>query len=207
MYTLYNHPISQHARRVVALLESAGLDYESRFVDLGAAEHLSPHFLAINPNHQVPTLVDGDIRIHESGAILRWLCTRHQLNAWYPTELRERAEVEQWLDWTQSRLQTPVIEIVFNTLFAGENADPSAIERGRKSMRELAEILDASLEGRTWIAGGHHPTIADLALGTNITHLDLADAQPQSPNIQAWIQRVLALPGFAKAMPPALEHA
>lgn len=207
MYTLYNHPISQHARRVVALLESAQLPYESRFVDLGAAEHLSPHFLAINPNHQVPTLVDGDIKLHESGAILRWLCTKHDLTTWYPVELTERAEVEQWLEWTQSRLQTPVVEIVFNTLFAGENADKTAIARGKKTMIELTEILEDTLEGRTWIAGGAHPTIADLALGTNITHLDLAGAQPQTPNIQGWIKRVMALPGFAKAMPPALELA
>lgn len=207
MYTIYTHPFSQHSRRVVALLESTGLAYEAKFVDLAAAEHLSPHYLAINPNHQVPTLVDGDMRLHESGAILRWLCTKHDLSDWYPVQLSERAQVEQWLEWTQSRLQTPVVQIVFNTVFAGEHADRTAIEQGRKSMIELSEILEASLEGRDWIAGGHHPTIADLALGTNITHLDLAGAQPQTTNIQAWIKRVMALPGFAKAMPPAMAEA
>jgi glutathione S-transferase len=207
MYTLYTHPISQHARRVVALLELAGIPYEPRIVNLAKGEHMAPDYLKVNPNHQVPTLVDGDIVIHESGAILRWLCHRHDLGDWYPADFRQRAAIEQWLDWTQCKFGVAVSAIVFNTLFAGERADKEALRRGEQSLTELLPILEAALTGRDWLAGGAHPSIADIAAGTNIAHLGLAGAAPDSPAITAWHERLCALPGFAKALPPQMATA
>ena len=66
MYTLYHSPYSQHARRVVALLEVAGIEYEIRHVAMEKGEHVSPEFLTINPNHQVPVFIDGEVKIFES---------------------------------------------------------------------------------------------------------------------------------------------
>ena len=86
MYTLYYHPYSQHCRRVVALLEEAGLKYELRQVALDQGEHMSPAYLAINPNHQVPAMIDGELRVFESNAILRYLCHKHRLSDWYPED-------------------------------------------------------------------------------------------------------------------------
>lgn len=202
MYTLYTHPFSQHGRRVAALLGAAGLAFEARVVALNEAEHLAPPYLAINPNHQVPTLVDGDFRIHESGAILRWLCLRHDLSDWYPAELGARAETEQWLDWTQCRMARSVIDIVLNTVFMAPNGDQDAIRRGHTAMAELAPIMETALAGRKWIAGTDKPTIADLALASNITQLALAGAAPDTPNITAWYERVCTIDGFAKTLPP-----
>ena len=119
MYILYHFPYSQHARRVVSLLEAAGLPYELRHVDMAKREHLSAAYLAINPNHQVPTLIDGDLTLHESNAILRYLCQKHGLTDWYPADLKHRARVDQWLDWNQSQLSPAVIGIVRNTLLPG----------------------------------------------------------------------------------------
>ena len=104
MYTLFHSPFSQHARRVVSLMIEAGLEYQLRHVAMEKGEHLSPAYLAVNPNHQVPTLLDGDVKIHESNAILRYLCLKHDLTQWYPQALPARAAVEQWLDWNQCRL-------------------------------------------------------------------------------------------------------
>lgn len=95
---MYHHPYSQHCRRVVALLEEAGLDYELRRVAMEENEHLSPAYLKINPNHQVPTLQDGDLKMFESNAILRYLCVKHRLTSWYPTSC---APAPRWSNgWT-----------------------------------------------------------------------------------------------------------
>lgn len=200
MYVLYNHPISQHSRRVLALLAETGLKYESRHVALDQGAHMAPDYLAVNPNHQVPTLIDGDVKIHESNAILRYLCNANGLNDWYPANPAIRAEVDQWLDWTQCRFGPAVIDIVFNTVFAGEHGDKEAIKRGHAMMMELLPILDAGLSGRAYLTG-ETPTIADLALGSNVTHLAIADAAPVGPNIVAWVERLSALKGFAATMP------
>ena len=202
MYTLYHHPYSQHARRVVALLEAAGLKYELRGVALEKGEHLSPEFLAVNPNHQVPVLIDGKLKISESNAILRYLCAKHGLTDWYPDDLPTRATVDQWLDWNQCRLFPSVRDIVLNKVFLRDAGDKAAIARGEKSMTELAAILNAGLEGRDFFAGAQ-PTIADLSIGSNIFQLGLADAAPKEPNVKNWYQRVCGIEGFKKSLPKA----
>ena len=200
MYTLYSYPVSQHSRRVIALLEAAGLDYENRHVAMDKGGFMKPEYLAINPNHQLPTLVDGNIKIHESNAILRYLCLKHDLKEWYPDDLASRAAIEQWLDWGQCRLGPAVVDIVLNTVFMAENGDKAAIKRGHEKMAELAPILSAGLENRDFLAG-NQPIIADLSIASNITHLDWADATPTEPNITNWLTRICSIEGFRKTLP------
>lgn len=200
MYVLYHHPYSQHARRVVALCEAAGLEYELRHVAMEAEEYLSSGYLAVNPNHQVPTLIDGEVKIHESNAILRYLSVKHGLGDWYPDDLTARAAVEQWLDWNQCRLSPAVVDIVLNAVFRGYQGDKDAIARGRERLAELRPILEAGLEDRDFLAGDT-PTIADLSVGSNITQLGLADAAPTTPNIETWYRRVFEIEGFRKSLP------
>ncbi len=200
MYTFYSYPVSQHSRRVIALLEIAGLDYDLRHVAMDKGEYLSAEYLAINPNHQVPTLIDGDVKIHESNAILRYLCHKHDLKDWYPDDPATRAVVDQWLDWGQCRLSQAAVDIVLNTVFMGENGDAAAIKRGHEKMAELSPILNDGLEGRNFLAGDK-PTIADLAIASNISHLAYADASPKQPNIVNWLNRVCAIEGFRKTLP------
>lgn len=206
MYTLYFHPYSQHSRRVVALLDACRLPYQPRLVALEKGEHMSDAFMAINPNHQVPTLVDGDLVLHESTAILRYLCNRHRLDDWYPTELAHRAIVDQWTDWGQSRMAPAVADIVFNSVFAAPaDRDLAAIERGKTVMTELVPLMDAALADTNWIAGTPGPSIADLVLGSNITQLSLAGWRPTGGRIKAWYARLCELKAFADTLPVELE--
>lgn len=203
MYVLYHYPYSQHARRVVSLLEEARLPYELRHVAMDQGEHLSAAYLAINPNHQVPTLLDGAVKLHESNAILRYLCLKHGLEPWYPTVLARRAVVEQWLDWTQCRLSPTIIDIVRNKVFMGDRGDRAAIERGLAKLPELAAILEAGLGAHDYLAGPA-PTIADLALASNLFQLGLAGECLTGTRIAAWYDRVGALDGFRKSLPVKL---
>jgi glutathione S-transferase len=201
MYILYHFPYSQHARRVVSLLEAAKLPYDLRHVDMAKGAHLSADYLAINPNHQVPTLIDGDLTLHESNAILRYLCHKHGLTEWYPADPVHRARVEQWLDWNQSRLSPAVIDIVFNKVFLGDKGDKAAIARGEEKLRELGPILEAGLAVQDFLTGPK-PTIADLSVASNLFQLSLAEAIPPGTNIAAWYQRVGAMEAFRKSLPP-----
>jgi glutathione S-transferase len=201
MYVLYHFPYSQHARRVVSLMAEAGLDYELRHVDMAKGAHRSAEYLGVNPNHQVPTLVDGDIKIHESNAILRYLCVKHGLDAWYPKELPLRAKVEQWLDWNQCRLSPTVVDIVLNSVFLGAAGDKAAVERGQSRLPELWSILDEGLAGTQFLAGSR-PTIADLSVGSSVFQLTFAKIAPSGRNTVDWFQRVSALEGFQKSLPP-----
>ncbi|MEM7121901.1 MAG: glutathione S-transferase family protein [Pseudomonadota bacterium] len=200
MVTLYHNPYSQHCRRVVALMEEAGIDYDLVHVALDKGEHFGDAFTAINPNHQVPALIDGDVTLFESNAILRYLCAKHGLAEWYPDDPATRASIDQWLDWNQSRLSPRVIDVVLNKVFMGDQGDKAAIARGEKALPELGAILNAGLKGHDFLAGDR-PTIADLSVASNVTQLGFAEAVPDEPQLGPWYDRVSALPGFQKSMP------
>lgn len=200
MYILYHFPYSQHARRVVALLETAKLPYDVRPVDMAQGGHMSPAYRAINPNHQVPTLLDGDLVLHESNAILRYLCRKHGLTDWYPMDPRAQAQVDQWLDWNQCLLAPSVVNIVLNKVFLGENGDKSAIARGESKMTELWPVLEGGLRADGYLVGST-PTIADLSVASNVTQLGFAGITAPSERVAAWYQRVATLDGFRKSLP------
>lgn len=200
MYILYHFPYSQHARRVVSLMVEANLEHELRHVDMGKGEHRSAEYLAINPNRQVPTLVDDDIKIHESNAILRYLCLKHELDSWYPKEPPVRAKVEQWLDWNQCRLSPTVVDIVLNSVFLGSAGDKTAVERGLSRLPELWSILDVGLAGTQFLAGSQ-PTIADLSVASSIFQLTFARVTPTGRNSMDWFERVSRIEGFRKSLP------
>jgi glutathione S-transferase len=199
MYTLYQFPMSPASRRVVSLLAQCDLPFESRNVDMMAGQHMSPEYLAVNPNHQVPTLIDGDLKIHESNAILRYLCDRHALESWYPRDPRVRAKVDQWLDWTQCRLVPTMRDIVLNEVFLGDRGDSAAARRGREHVTELFRILEEGIGGRFLVADT--PTIADLSLGSCIHQLTFAGIHPELPKTRQWFDRVSRLEGFQASLP------
>ena len=206
MLTVYMHPYSQHARRVLALLEIANAEYKGEIVALDNGAHMEPEFIAINPNHQVPVLIDGDLSLSESNAILRYLCRKFSLSEWYPADLRERALVDQWLDWNQCRLSSSVVDIVLNKVFLGDDGDAAAITRGEANMVEPGSILAKRLAGSAFLAG-QSPTIADLSVASNITQLGFANAAPDYPAIAEWYARICEIEGFRKTLPPPLEAA
>ncbi len=200
MYKLYHYAYSQHARRVVSLLEEAGLEYQLQPIAMDKAEFLSPEYTLINSNQQIPTLIDGDIKIHESNAILRYLCLKHDLKTWYPENLKQRALVEQWLDWNQCRLSNSVVDIVLNKVFMGEQGDRAAIKRGEDNIPALFKILDDGLQHSEFLAGAM-PSIADLSIASNIFQLSLAQITPTEGNLLNWYQRMNLLNGFQKSLP------
>ncbi len=200
MYTVYGHPFSQHSRRVVTLLELAGLPYELVRVALDKGEHREPAYLSLNPNHQVPTLIDGDLTLHESNAILRYLANKHALTDLYPTEPVARARVDQWLDWNQCRVAPAVLDLVYNKMFAGPQADAAAIARGEERLRELTPILETALSRRDHVAGPRM-TLADISVATNVSQLGLTGDAPRTASITRWFETMSALPAFQAALP------
>lgn len=199
MYTLYQFPMSPASRRVVSLLAHCDLPFEQHNVDMMAGQHMSPEYLAVNPNHQVPTLLDGDLKIHESNAILRYLCSQHALESWYPKDIRTRAKVDQWLDWTQCRFVPTMRDIVLNEVFLGEKGDKAAAQRSREQVKNLFQIIEQGLDNNFLVADA--PTIADLSLASCVYQLTFANLEPESAKTRQWFERVSQLKGFQASLP------
>ncbi|TMG87268.1 MAG: glutathione S-transferase family protein, partial [Betaproteobacteria bacterium] len=80
---LYYHPVSTTSRPIVLFATESGIDLDYQVVDLFTGEQYKPEYSAVNPSHQVPVLEDGDFRLTESSAILKYLAEKTRSPA-YP---------------------------------------------------------------------------------------------------------------------------
>lgn len=95
---VYGMSLSAPCRIVNMTAECLGLEYELKIVDLMAGEQMKPEFLAINPQHNVPTMKDGDFVMNESRAIAGYLANKYgDDDKLYPKEAATRARVDQRL--------------------------------------------------------------------------------------------------------------
>lgn len=204
MYTLHYHPASQHSRRVVALLEEAGIPYQLQRVSLETQEQHSDEFLGINPSGQVPVLVHNDTILPESNAILRFLCVRHELAHWYPKQSERRGQIEYWLDWNQGKLSPSVVDVVLNACFLGPKGDKAAIDRGCGHLPRLLLTIEKALQLSSYLTGDT-PTIADLSVASNITHLRLAGLVAEPLQVTRWCNKICTIAGFKKTLLPGQQ--
>ena len=141
---LYTNPLSPNCRKPVAVAKHLGLELEEVVVDLGSGEHKKPAFLAINPNGKVPVLVDGDVTLWESNAIMGYLCSKVDSTELWPKSMA-RYDIMRWLFWEAQHF-TPaagalVFETVFKKLVGQGDPDPEKIAAGQDKFRQQAGVL------------------------------------------------------------------
>ena len=95
---LYMHPVSNASRPVRLFLAENKIACEEQLVDLATGEHYKEPYATLNPNRLVPLLEDGDFRLTESSAILKYLASKYDLPS-YPKDLKKRAKVDEMMDW------------------------------------------------------------------------------------------------------------
>jgi glutathione S-transferase len=114
--------------------------------------------LAINPAGVIPSIVEDDFCLGESGAILQYICESRSLTNWYPVDPKERARVNYWLHWqhtgTRGGTKYLLVPVVFKT--------PPADERNVAAYKASIKFLDDHLANNKFVAGGLNPSIADL---------------------------------------------
>ncbi|MCW5759062.1 MAG: glutathione S-transferase family protein [Phenylobacterium sp.] len=199
---LYCDPISTTSRPVLMFIAEQGLDVEIVKVDLLAGEHLAPEYLAINPNGIVPFLVDGDLKLGECAAILKYLAIRAHATA-YPEGLKAQVKVDEAISWFNTRFHEvfclfgcyPVIGVPHG--LSPEMAAAMLAYGAEHSPRWLRLLDEQMLGGRPFVCGDQ-VSLADY-MGLSFCLLgDLVgfDFAPY-PNVAAWIARMKARSGFA----------
>ena len=191
MIRLYGAPLSGNAYKARLLLELLGLEYEETVIDLQAGENRTEAFLALNPRGQIPTLVDGEVTVWDSQAILVYLARRYG-EAWLPMEPAPMAGIMQWLALAENELLFGLARARAVKLFGRDFDLASCQGYGRVGL----EVLEQRLAGHEWLAAGK-PTIADIACMPYAALSYMGDIPLDDyPSVRAWIDRVRALPGF-----------
>lgn len=189
---LHAHALSGNSHKVRLLLGALGLPYEEVAVDIPAGAHRAEAFLRLNPLGQVPVLEDGGVTLRDSQAILAYLARRHDpTGAWLPEDAEGLGRVQQWLSFAANEIHHGASLARLHFLL-GVPVDLAVVQQ--KARACLAQ-LDARLDGRDWLELDR-PTVADLAC------FPYAALAPEGrvpldphPHVQAWIERVKALPG------------
>lgn len=198
---LYYYP-TLNGHKVTIALEEMGLDYEVVMVDILGDEQVRPEFLSINPNGRIPALVDGDVRVFESAAILLYL--GRKTGQFYPADEPGRALVDSWLFWQMAGLGPSAGNVNWFTRAAAkpgrQPADTAfALHRFCKETARLFGVLERGLAGQHYLAGDY--SIADMCCWTWI------DKYPENgggladfPNLAAWHARIAARPAVQRGL-------
>ena len=191
--TLYRHPLSGHAHRAELFLSLLGADAQLVDIDLMAGEHKQEAFLAKNRFGQVPVLEDDGETIADSNAILVYLAMKYDnARRWYPSDPVVAADVQRFLSVAAGPVASgPASARLVNVFGAGLDHD-----RAKDIAHGVLDVLNKHLENRNWLVG-EAATIADVANYAYIAHAPEGDVSLASyPNVRAWLNRIVALPGF-----------
>ncbi len=201
---LYYDPITVNCRKAVAGLDLIGVSYDEEKLDYFAGDHKLPAYRAVNPNAEIPSLVDGDLVLWESNAILVYAAEKTGNTDAWPTDPATRADIMRWLLWEASKwFGSCYVYLVENVVkpMLDDTPDEAVLSAHGPTFHAHAAVLDRALAGRDWLSADH-PTIADIAVAAPM-HLHGVQKLPLEnyPNIRAWIARVEALPCWQKSDP------
>ncbi len=191
---LYINLISPNVRRVRLTAAVLGLQLEEKKLDFTKAEHKTPEYLALNPNGQVPTLVDGDFVLTESRAIMQYLASKKPESGLLPRDEQARADVTRWQFWDSShfspQIGTVVFQRILKQMFGMGEPDTGKVEEALANFRRFAAVLNKRLDGKQYVVA-NSMTLADLTLASSLMYAKQADVPlAEFPNIQAWFSRI-----------------
>jgi len=202
---LYMHPVSTTSRPVIQFITDNKLPVEMQVVDLFTGEHMKEPFTKINPNQMIPVLEDGDFRLTESSAILKYLAEKSGLPA-YPKDLKRRARVNEVMDWFNSNFYRDYgYGLIYPQIFpshkrSSEVAHAAVIAWGKEKTKGWLKILNDHIIGpkRSYLCGDEI-TIADYfgAAIIQVGEVIRCDFSAY-PNIKRWLDRMKSLPSYGK---------
>jgi glutathione S-transferase len=211
---LYYHPVSNTSRPILLFAADHDLDLVLQVVDLFKGEHVQPSYAAINPNCLVPLLEDGDFRLTECSAILKYLADKIESPA-YPKELRQRARVNERMDWFNTQFYRDWgYGLIYPQLFPNlkrpsDEQQNGVVAWGKDRSKGWLKILDQNLIGpRSDYLCGSQITLADYLGAAYITAGDVVRCDLSAyPNVTRWIGNMKRRKNWEKVNKPFYDLA
>jgi GSH-dependent disulfide-bond oxidoreductase len=200
LIALYTAP-TPNGFKVSIALEELGLPYTVKVVDLRRGAQFEAEYLRISPNNKIPAIVDGDVSVFESGAILIYLAEK--AGKLLPASGRARAKTLEWM-FFQAGGTGPMLGQAHHFLNYAPEKIPYAIDRYTNEGKRLYGVVDKRLSASKYLAGDEY-TIADVM---NLPWLLLSKNQgieiAEYPHVSRWIEELKARPAVQRglAVPP-----
>ncbi|WP_437542282.1 glutathione S-transferase family protein [Sorangium sp. So ce367] len=183
--------------RVRWALQELGVDFETVQVNLRAGENRRPEFLKLNPAGKLPVLVDGDLVLTESVAIVLYLAEKYPEKGLLPADPKERAKVNQWLLFAATELEQPLWRIARHKfLYPEDKRQPGDIPVAREDFKAMAAVLEKHMDQRQFVVGDRL-TVADLVMAYTLDWASEADLLGDFPQLRTYMDRMYARPHAA----------
>lgn len=185
---LYCHIVAPFCRSVVLLAEALEVELNLIEVNVLKKEQFKPEFLALNPQHCIPMLVDDGVVIWESNAILMYLAEKYAKDGkrYYPADIAERATVNRLLFFQLGTLHRALSTYYYPILAGIGEGKPEDFRK----VQDAVFVMNKFLEGNKWLAG-EQLTVADFSVAISVAGLegvikfDLSTYE----NVQRWYQQ------------------
>ncbi len=203
---LYYHPASTTSRPIMMFAVESGIALDMQVVDLFTGEHYQPPYVGLNPNRLVPMLEDGDFRISECSAILKYLAEKSG-SPLYPQDLQQRARVNERMDWANTQLcRDLVYGLVYPQIFPAhkrrsDEAQDATLQWGKERAQGWLQVLnDHYLGSSNAYVCGNALTIADYFCAEYVYLGELIGSDLAAyPNVTHWLGRMKALKNWGPA--------
>ncbi|MTH65138.1 glutathione S-transferase family protein [Paracoccus shanxieyensis] len=197
--TLWHVPLSR-SMRILWLLEEIGCAYDLVQMDMTDGSMRRPPYDAIHPAGRVPALRDGDVMLHESGAMTEWLCETRARHLGRAPGATDRAE---WLDWLHygETLAQHVAALTQSHVFLREEwqRSPTVMKLETARLSRALSLVEQRLAGRDWLMGEFSGV--DCQLGFSVWISARFVRLDDRPALAAYRDRCAARPAFQRALP------
>ncbi len=189
---------SPNPTKVALFLEEAGLAYEPIAVDTRKGDQFKPEFLAVNPNGKVPAIVDGDVTVFDSNAILLYLAEK---TGKFLPKPAQRGELLSWLMFVATGVGPFSGQAVHFRHFAPEKV-PYAHNRYQFEADRHYTILDGRLAKHRYMVGDAYSIVdMDVWGWARMVPFILGDeAWARYPNLKRLVDEIGARPAAARAV-------
>jgi len=199
MLKVWGRVNSINVQKVLWALDELQVAYER--VDAGMAFGVvtEAFYKTMNPNARVPTIEDDGFVLWESNAIVRYLAAKHGAGTLWPTDLKQRADSDRWMDWISNHV-SPVITPVFWGLVRtpADQRNLAQIEADAEKTAQQLQVREQCLADRSYVAGQNF-TMGDIVVGVTVYRwYGLEVKRPRLVNIEAYYARLQQRPAFKK---------
>jgi len=198
MLKIYGRDNSINVRKVLWLCSEIDLPYERYDFGRGFTSTNSPEFLKVSTFGVIPVIDDDGFVLRESNAIIRYLATKHGRTDLYPTDLRQRALAEMWMDWSATDLGNAVRDVFWGVLLKHPDySDPQRISRGIADWSTQLKRLDDHLQASGPYVLGPKFNLADIPVGLAVNRWFRVDFdRPDLPAVTAYYDLLAERPGY-----------
>ncbi len=200
MLKIYGRANSINVRKVLWTVDEIGIPYEREDWGRGYQPLTNPAFLAINALALIPAIDDDGFVLSESNAIMRYLAAKHGRTDLLPTDLKERAIVERWIEWQSIDLNL-ALRASFLALVVKANVPggDEAIQASLRDWQQKMQMVEDQLKTTGAYIAGPSFTLADIAMGLSVNRWfasDLPIEKPDLPAVAAYYERLSERPAF-----------